>query len=435
MTFAIPNLARLDFKFTKRKFNTVIFPYIVIYLAPFIDMFNGFIQNTLMLPSPVGLLFRGLIIIYTLQYVLNYRNSFFSVLSLISLILFCIALPIWMLVEPGFSISIDLTYFMRLLYYMCIVSYFWKFKGYFDLKYLATLMNNAAVISALSMLFCAITGLGTHTYEVMGVKLGTRGFFTAGNDVGLFMNICLIATIVNLNYYHTFRQILIIFITYCSNLVIATRVGIVGSSLIMSFFVGGLLLNKLPNLRIKKGVLLGTKVLLVGSLVCVIFALVSFIQSSQYLLDRFTASDSANTRSLLISAANESILNLSDQEIVIGRGYSGSMRSIALIIGKGINEDDYKATEAEFHDTISSYGYLLGGIILILYIIPVIYGIKLYFKKRNYITFWNATSLVLFIGVAYVAGHAFTNAMVFPPMCVIFIMAYYSPKFSLNNAK
>lgn len=426
MAISIPDISRWNFRISLDRFKTVTFPYIIIYLAPFIDMLNGYVQNIMRLSSPIGQLFRGLIILYTFRYIYNPKAPLFSSLSILALVLYAFAVPIWLLSEPVFYFGTDITYFIRIIYYLSVVSYFWKFRNEFNLRLLSKFMNNAAIISALSLVFCLITGMGVQTYEVFDVKIGTRGFFTAGNDVGLFMNICLIATIVNLKYYNTFRQIIIIFLTFCANIAISTRVGIVGSAIIMLIFFYQLMTKRLPGMKIKKGLMAFTKILLLVSVASVTVVLIDFIQNNDYLLNRFNFDNPVNSRALLLDAGNKAIEDMDGQQYIIGRSYSGSMFNIAINIGRGVYENNQKAVEAEFHDTISAYGYVLGGIIILLFLIPVIYGIKLYLRKKTFLRFWNVIGLVLFTGIAYNAGHAYTNAMVFPMMSVIFIMALYS---------
>lgn len=397
------------------------FPFICIFLAPFIDMLNGYIQNTLRMFSPIGLLFRGLLIIYTFPFIIKLRKTFFGKLVIVVLVFYLFALPLWLMAEEHLVIGEDLVYFIRIVFYYCIVSYFWYYRYEFNVKYLAGLGNKAALVSAISLLLCAFTGLGSATYSFGDIRAGTRGFFTAGNDVGLFMNICLVVTIVNLIYFNKFRQFIIILITYAGNLVIASRVGIAGSSLIMLLFLIFLFFNGLPKLRIKRLFISLTKLIFILLIVGLVITTIRFISEDAYLLERFTSDSSTNPRESLMEAGKISIEKFSPLQFCIGRSATGSMSMISKTVG--LFDGNNKAVEAELHDTISSYGFILGSLIIITYLVPFFYSLKIYLAQRTYPRFWNLIAVSLFWGIAIIAGHAFTNAMVFPLMCYIFIIA------------
>lgn len=407
---------KLPLRFTQEEFFITIFPLILIVFSPLVDMLNGYVQNTLELPSPIGLLFRGILIIITMGFPYKLVKNIWGQLIVITEFLFLFSFVIWSFNENAFNLGFDVTYFLRFVYYFNIASYFWYYEFRLDPQNLSKLINIASVISASSIIFCFFTGLGSYTYEV--ASIGTRGFFTAGNDLGLYANICLLGTIVYFHFNPKIKQLIIIFGVFISNIFIASRVGVLGSAIIMSAFIGYFFINtKLKNNKI---LVLVIKSLIIIVVYIIISSIVAFIIDNEYLLERFTNNNSLNPREFLMEGGEESIKKFDLVEFFIGRSASGSNDFIGTALFMG----EPKAVEAEIHDTISSYGYILGGCILILFLIPLIVSIKLFLKKRSYLRFFNLLSIVLFWGIGIMSGHAFSNAMVVAPMSCIFLIAY-----------
>ena len=403
-------------------FKVRIFPYILIVFAVVVDSINGFMQDILHISTPIGQIFRFSVILYTAGFILKLTGNFKKLISA-TVFVYSLGLPIWLMNEPNFSMGTEISYFLKIFLYYCIASYFYVNKYNFDNKYLAHLINTASVVSALLIIFCGVTGLGKSTYTVGDLQIGSKGFFIAGNDVGLYMNICLIGTIVNLIFFNRFRQILIILFVYIGNLATTSRVGMIGSTLTVIVFFCFLVLKKTPPLKVKKLYLSITKVMFFLCISGIIIGGVTFISQNDYLIDKFSTDSSFNPRQLLLNAANESIDNMTGIQLLVGRSFPGSMITVGKAYNLSIYEEHAKSVEAEYHETISAYGYLLGGLIMLTFVYPVAASIWMWIKRRSFPRFWNMVSCVLFLGVGIISGHAFSNSMVFPVLSIIFITA------------
>ncbi|WP_300904570.1 O-antigen ligase family protein [uncultured Alistipes sp.] len=408
------------YKWSEERFGLVVLPFVLMIVSLVVDMVNGFLQNTCHLTTPVGVCFRGLLIALTLKYPLRLASEAFGRIAVAAFFLFLLALPVWMILEPYSDAYADVIYFSRILFYYCIASYFWYYRDRFDIAYLSRLTSRGAFISALSLVFCYATGMGKATYTIGEISVGTRGFFTAGNDVGLYMNMGLVASLVHLVFSPTLRQAFVAFTVFVGGLLIGSRVGLFGNFLIVALFLGYFMTRGIPEVRLRRIYVLLARAGLIAAVFFVMQTTLTFVRENDYLYERLTSDNAVNPRRELMAGGEASIRNLNGHQLLVGRGLTGSNRYVARAVRF---PDDEKAVEADLHDTLSSYGYLLGSLVILSFLLPLLRGVRMCAERLTYPRYMNLIALCLFWGIGCMAGHAFANVMVFPIMSAVFIVA------------
>lgn len=410
-------------RFSRFDFNVKIFPFILIIVSIIIDMITGYTQHVLSFHFPSGIIFRGIILCIAVSYIITQPLSSIKILSLSISFLYLISLGIWIQSEDNFNLGTEITYFSRIFYYIALIAYFAKYRNLFDYCYLFKLLNIASVLVALSLIFAYYTKTGVPTYDLgEDIKVGTRGFFTAGNDLGLYCLIGFICTLYNLIYSRTWKQIICIILTATAVLLIASKTAILGVFLIAILFLFYIVFFNVPELKIVRrvrlyiGIIFGSIIILGGLMT------LNFIQKEPYLMERFSTDNALNPREDLMIAGVESIKNLKGTQLFIGRSIPGSFSYIGNVLKRG---DRKKNVEAEIHDTLSAYGYLLGGLIILLFFYPLLSLIISYMKHKSFQNFLVLVSYCFFGGHAYLAGHAFTNVMAFPALCILYYSVYH----------
>ena len=80
------------------------------------------------------------------------------------------------------------------------------------------------------------------------------------------------------------------------------------------------------------------------------------------------------------------------------------------------SKEKVKNIESDFYDIILSFGFVLGGLIILAQLFLVFQFIRPFFIKRsrNSLSFITSIGSILWLGIAYTAGHAFFSTQLAP---------------------
>ena len=88
-------------------------------------------------------------------------------------------------------------------------------------------------------------------------------------------------------------------------------------------------------------------------------------------------------------------------------------------------EEKVKNIESDFYDIILSFGFVLGGLIILAQLFLVFQFIRPFFIKRsrNSLSFITSIGSILWLGIAYTAGHAFFSTQLAPLLGVYWVIS------------
>ena len=88
-------------------------------------------------------------------------------------------------------------------------------------------------------------------------------------------------------------------------------------------------------------------------------------------------------------------------------------------------KEKVKNIESDFYDIILSFGFVLGGFIILAQLFLVFQFIRPFFIKRsrNSLSFITSIGSILWLGIAYTAGHAFFSTQLAPLLGVYWVIS------------
>lgn len=139
----------------------------------------------------------------------------------------------------------------------------------------------------------------------------------------------------------------------------------------------------------------------------------TIIQYDNFTLERFSANSLVSSREQLINTGKQVISEFNLTEVLLGKGISGGRFAVASIYDP---EEKVKNIESDFYDIILSFGFVLGGLIILAQLFLVFQFIRPFFIKRsrNSLSFITSIGSILWLGIAYTAGHAFFSTQLAP---------------------
>lgn len=343
--------------------------YILLPFSILVDCINGYTQFVLNIHLPIGIIYRSSLLVLLSPCVFAGKTTYIDNWIRCIVILFCFSMPIWISFYRA-ELMQELDSFLKILYPMIIISYFNRYGKYFPKSLLINTVSNYGFIISLLLIFSYTTGITINSYgEDYG--FGVKFFFTAGNDLALTMVLSLIFNGIACYYNGTIFSIIRLFCVYTGCFLIGSRVGMFGSSMLICYFgFYYFLINKKNTARGKLGKLF------ICIAVTILFIwkglpLVSEIYSSfdSYTLNRLTIEGISNAREGLTDAAKLQIRNFDACGIFVGEGNSVLYKNIANHVG---SSSAFRSVEADLYDCIGSYGFILGGLIMLFYFIFIV---------------------------------------------------------------
>lgn len=379
--------------------------WLIFTFSVFIDMYNGYCQHYANVVPLFPSLYKGSLLLFCIVGCLWKKwNLFFKVL-LVVLFLYVVAFWYWCVSVPSFNFSDELNYWVKFSFPYFVLAFLFQYHKYIRIDRFIRLLTYYGIIAAASIILLFFLGWGVSSYGEVDAAygFGTKGFFTAGNDIGLtlLMTNCLLCYLYVIE--HRFRYLCEIILVTIASIMLGTMAGIGGSLLIWGVLVYFVLFVSKGLFSMKQKLLLASVVGLI--LLYIIYSVVGIFFADDYMLQRFDILLAGDSRTGLKEAANQVFENFNGMQWLFGMGYSGFGKEVA----QNRFLDGYRLTEMDFHDIVGYYGLLLGGIVLLFSFYVLYSTIKYYLKTKSVFFFWMVILLCLFIGHGYFAGHAYTS--------------------------
>lgn len=156
-----------------------IFPFLLLTFPVIVDIINGYLKGTDGSgDSLLGILYRGIIILFSCFYLFRTRYSNYIKVLLLS----AVFLSVYQLIIGGFS-SRTFMMLIKILNFYFVISLLLGCKYFSSYTQVVRSAIWYGVIAAFILIYCFVfkVGYGSYTDETFG----TKGFFVAMNDVGL----------------------------------------------------------------------------------------------------------------------------------------------------------------------------------------------------------------------------------------------------------
>ena len=402
---------------------TVLLPQFLFIYSIFIDNINGYFQYYMGFNSGIGVLFRGGVIMLLFPVVLRISRNWLAnnMYMLLLVYLFCIA--IWSMFNVGFSFAIELDRLFKIIYFFAVVLFFLYFRECFDREKLLMLAINAGLIIAIINTVCFLGGVGIKSYgDDFG--FGVKAFYMDGNSLGLYMVMLLGIGIWYLFYRPSIFILVKILVITFGTLIIGSRVAILGTCLLWCLLCSYYCLRHdnliRINLHIKRMLFCGILVLMFYALHFVFNFIVNVDGFSK---ERFSIEGVLSTREFLIDSGKRVLNSYAGVDLIIGKGYSGGMFELAKYFSD--NAVKYKGVENDFYSLLVSYGYILGGYLILFFMVFYKkYFANNFFHFRDSLSFTFFAIGTLWIGASVIAGHGIFNVMLAPLFGLASVVSY-----------
>ena len=401
----------MQLRFSKKLVFDNIFLYLLFPLSVFVDLLNGYLQYEKDIHSPIGIIYRGGILLFLIGCFLKSQITKFVIYVWCVLLLSILALLYW-IQSPSFIFSIELENFIKILYFILLPIYFINVQGNVSKNRLFVIISNYGFLISVCLIVSLLTGLGIPCYgEDYG--WGTKSYFYAGNDLGLTLLFSLIFTQLLFFRQLTWWSLIRLSCMLFSCFILGSRVGMVGSvflCLVTVFYY--ILFHKCHSFNGK----LIKSIIVFLILPLIIFGLtVSLVELynsfDSFTLRRLTLEGILSARDVLIEAAKVHIDKFDGGAMFFGEGMSSLYSQAARYLSTDV---DFRAIEADLYEIVGGYGYGLGLLILSF---PVCFAIKAmirYLHEKSLMNYAFCFVFGAFVIVGFSAGHAVKNVMVAP---------------------
>lgn len=388
--------------------------FFLLFFPLIIDIINGILRGSDGSgESPIGILYRGFIILYSLQY-LNWSK--YRKLIWLALFWGIICLIVHMMIGGG-STTIISSYIKYIYGYFVLIILLCND----DCRNLNIVLNNAilyAVGAAISLIYCGIFDVGYSSYFEGG--FGIKGFFIAMNDVSITM---LMLNAFSLYMYERTND----FKYFIYSLIISIGASLVGS---IACYAGTVIIYAAYTvsiflIRFKDFQPTSRQRIIILILIYIVVAyfvtiIITIINEDSYLSRKYDDLLSVflehSGRAYLVDAGKEYLNNQSFIKWIFGSGdlfYYGLAQNLGM--------SDMKGVESDFWDLLGTFGILM-TILLFWYPVKILfYSIHSFFKERLLLYYWITIISSIFLGNSFYSGHALTS----PLTMSYFILVFY----------
>jgi hypothetical protein len=382
-------------------------------------MYNGYIRQIEETETILQYIYKGAIFIIALPYIFinNKYNKLLWALIILAVLSFCY----WAIQGYIIDFKSDCMYLIKIFYAYFVMLFIVGNSAYITKKQLINYIILYGFIAALSIIVTAYFGVSTYKYSE-SFSFGFKGFFMAGNDMGLTLLLC--NCLACCMYIYTSKTYYIIanLLISTGSILIGTVAGLYGSAFVMACFA---IIGFFKKRTVKKWHKLYF-IIMITLGAAVLFNTIKYITTiDSYNENKFSTERllSGGARSGLTASAIRIIKSYNVPDMVFGRGSSRTYRDMGINLGYNT-----KAAEVDHYDLFCSYGLLLGGLFLVIPILIVVSVLKRFYKCRTPFYFWSFIALSLFLVHAFAAGHAYANPMAMPIVAAIAYCAIYNNK-------
>lgn len=406
-------------------------PFCLIMSQVFIDLAHGIMgasgRSGLL---SIGVVIRGLLAVLSVFFLVRFHATILKTFLVIFLIVFLVSNLVWIVTSYVYSFAHEINQAMRIAFPWLVSGIFLYLhqKSPIDQFYLLKVLAWAGFLTAVSLL--ASTALGIEERTHGDWSYGSKGLFSAQNDLGLTLILTLVAAVVVLVRTRRFSYLIITTSIIGACLLLGTRTGILGPVLIVLMFGGALFLN--PQLFALPGEnpsWRASLVLIVPLLVAIVMGGLIFTQfeKTNYLIGRIYSLTEQTPRSKLEAAGiarleqRRAILTLVGEgglafkkHVAENIGYERKKVDKSVIIASGSNKMSYSVHRVE-NDVIDILGFYGFAQFFVIYgALGLVYLIAL----RKAIRDWSLENvailmiLTLFLAHSTLAGHGIFSAQV-----------------------
>ena len=374
----------------------------VFIISPFVDMYNGYVQQFLNSQTVLPVVFKMAIILFSFRYIL--LSNKVTIILRICFVLFLLCVLYW---ESSFYIDnwIDLLrYASKLIYPYCILVVLYAFKSRLNKDILLHYALAYGVICSASILLSDLLGITTYSYSE-DYGYGIKGLFNAGNDIGLSLVLCNCISA----YYVCKKDGLNYVLFNIVLLVVCFRLGSVASIAAASISVFCLIFQ---SLFIKDEYSLCyyryRNILFLIGVPIIVYSIYHIVNADSYTIEKFDIMrlTSGGARRGLEDAFYTIYANFTIVDKIFGISPNELFLRVARYFSLyGVR----RALEVDHLELIGAYGFLLGGILLLYPICCLLRSMRIFFERKDVFSFWMTIAFFIFVFHGILAGHAFTS--------------------------
>lgn len=393
------------------------FIFFLFYLSPIIDSLSGFlILSHILQEGSAGTpsqLFRLLLILIMIL-LLKRKTYFYTALLFVLYITFIESF--FALFHSGwYGYIIGLVYSSKIFYLLLIfltLHYFYTIQK-IDFMRLLFLNRNYFFISALLICIPFFLGIGFNTYKEG--TFGFKGFFAAGNGLGIFMGTGLLLTIYYWRIVRDLYSLFIVMVVFFSTIIIGSKTVLIFGAIATLFIIFSFR-NRIVSYSFFI-VMLSTIVYFsheIFNVLKIIFDVILYRYENNPSFSSFLMS----SRDVFFTDA---IKNISFEGIYLFRFFLG----FGAYISFRDPSSTYQSIDSLESD-LSDLFFMYGMIMLIIYLVFMFYILIKSISKKIY-------SLSLIFGLllihSLIAGHVMFNGMsgVMIPIVSLLILSYKKP--------
>lgn len=407
-------------KFLNNLIYTRCFVLIIFFVSIVVDNINGYLQD-IDVNTPIGILYRGTILFLLSSLLLKKKCSYLKLTFYFIIVLYLLFIPIWAYFSYGFAFSSEMIYLFRIIYFALMLVYFDTIEIETNYMFLIKCVYRSSVTLSVLNIICYILDIGIRSYgEDFG--FGLKAFYSDGNSLALYM-ICSVPlviwyTFLNLKLFNLLGALIVTLGTF----LIGTRAAILGCVISWLCISVYFLIKKDSYFKESIHKKFSLCILLLGFLCYSTFTVISFITAyDEYTYDKFTVNSAISSRKALIDLGKHIIYNRSDYSFFIGNGFSGGSYELGQVYSSG---REIKIIEADNYDLLLNFGFLYGGILILMHMIFLFYVfIKPFIYISNSLSFTLLIIGLLWYGASVVAGHGFFNTMLVPLIGVSIVLS------------
>ncbi len=406
--------------------------YIVLVGSVFIDLLNGYLNYYKSFSFPIGVLFRVVVTLYLIVYILLYRKSNILRFYLIITIVIWFMLQLVWLNFSGYSIGREVSQFIKIIYPQLLAIYLLYAidRKYVDVRTFLKWGTINVLVAGSFIIFSFLTGIGLSTYGngETTYGFGTTSFFKAQNDISLTMlmgfSFCIYFLFTGKKLVG-FTKALIVLLGL---ILIGTRAGMIGGFLIAILFVTHMLVfgQARSSFAILKK--FGTFIGVIIGLILVSYFVYLKIKDKPYMVNRYIEVITNPPRAKLEEAADEYIDHRSDLAYVLGPGvgeYRTKLYGNLESKKESMDADEGKDAEKDITDMLGAYGLVLGFWILAFPIICCFMVVRNFvLRPYNYLNFAMALCILIFEGHSIIAGHGIKNPAVGTLLALVYVFVF-----------
>jgi len=415
-------------------------------LLPIVDLITALSTRLFPLPLSIGIVIKGVFLIYLIIYLIFYNFSKYKKISLIYIsIIFIYELLYFIFKIPTlniYSFILELIGQFKFLFYpITLISFLCIYEQYnFNKKEIFKILIINIFTYILLMILPLITNTGFDTYTYNTSLKGSVGWFYSANELSNIL-VLLFPFIYFLNYkinnyiYYFINLILLIIISF-----IGTKTSFIGIILVSFILFIIVFIKYFRN---------GEKIKIFNSLLIFILALTILSNNNIFTnyntINKYQDQQEQEIIKNILSEEKEIEINkkyknnkiyeffekygkvlLSDRDVYLKKtiyDYSKEYNYKTFLTGLGLtkNGEYVKLIEIDIFDLYYYYGVLA----LIINIIPVIFLLYLFFKtKKNFNMFINILVIGLGYAIASICGHILMAPAVSIYLIIHFILFY-----------